>query len=1031
MAKYYQQWDDFNTYTIGTNIANHTARGAIVDRKPKYGTLLTVPVKRRFLKIGNTANAWAGVSLDAVDSDANRATVSAATCVIIDQMTTDNVYLFIRGAGGVTGGVYAQINKSTNTFALGHLIAGAGTLLNSTSVTWQTGHSYFITVTGSGTAVSAKVWDAALGKDGYSTASNLLGTTTVTAAGWVGLAQYNLTSTLEEAGFNFLSVATNGDAIVIPRTNRDYSNWLEDQSASRVILAKMNYLKYNSSGTPAYTQTGTVYLSNYGYTSQSYDSPANTHFNNYITSVPTFAREMPVALSGTPSLNFGQMIVSNPIDTTVALAQALEFKFTMAGGGGNEYNYWKIAQPSYVIPAGSRLEYDFYIDPANPVINNGPGGVEVDLTTAPTNGRTAGWVDTLGDTCQSLNSFAPHYVGGVWYTRTLPFVASMIGKTISNFAIASEADTAGNYRALYRNIRITNASGVTLLTLWNGGQPTYNVVDYGNGASATTVKVVNASMSANATPNPGSKGVRDNWLRVRWDRDGFEMLHGDPSWPLHDFRHLIRGRVGNPTAPTKSLLQFPLSDMSEFFNKPLVTEKYTTGDYIDQYKPLLIGRVSNHIEPPLIDPITRKYQLSKITSPATLLALFHVYNNGIEILGIATSISAVNIGTDVMTSAVNHGMTAGYVVQFQGAAPPAGLSTFVNYYVIAAGLTLNTFSLSATQGGAAVNLTGAGTGAGFRGQGWDTNYSDATFTLADSPGENARITVSEAKVSSAFGIEPDLFNQAVFEEGALSLNYKDQATFDNFSDTGSGASFTYAGLWVDTQLNTLQDVIGRIQTGLQAWSSFTADGLYQIGTIIPPVTAPVKYFTESNISLDGVRMVDRIRPIDQATTVMTYGPAFLTNGPFESTDPALKQGYSVYNPYVAPSPVAPPLDNFPAEADPNTVSRYDFIYSIAAGGFSRIKDLFSKPVGIFEFDTTLYGLDVNIGDVVSVDYPRMEWKQWSSTDPVSPDNPANVDDSKLATVIGTSVNMDSAGAFKVKIKCFRHILGYYPDSDLS
>jgi hypothetical protein len=65
----------------------------------------------------------------------------------------------------------------------------------------------------------------------------------------------------------------------------------------------------------------------------------------------------------------------------------------------------------------------------------------------------------------------------------------------------------------------------------------------------------------------------------------------------------------------------------------------------------------------------------------------------------------------VVTWAGGHGLTAGAPVVFATTgALPTGLTAGTTYYVVAAGITSTTFSVSATPGGAAINTTGAGSG---------------------------------------------------------------------------------------------------------------------------------------------------------------------------------------------------------------------------------------------------------------------------------------------------------------------------------
>lgn len=80
-----------------------------------------------------------------------------------------------------------------------------------------------------------------------------------------------------------------------------------------------------------------------------------------------------------------------------------------------------------------------------------------------------------------------------------------------------------------------------------------------------------------------------------------------------------------------------------------------------------------------------------------------------------------NVSTDVFT-ATSHGLSNGTIIFFQntGGAVPAGLSLNTPYYIITA--TTNTFQVSATSGGSAVNITDTGSG---------TNTYSSQFLVPD------------------------------------------------------------------------------------------------------------------------------------------------------------------------------------------------------------------------------------------------------------------------------------------------------------
>ena len=79
---------------------------------------------------------------------------------------------------------------------------------------------------------------------------------------------------------------------------------------------------------------------------------------------------------------------------------------------------------------------------------------------------------------------------------------------------------------------------------------------------------------------------------------------------------------------------------------------------------------------------------------------------------ISESTVTISIATPGVVSWTAHGLAAGQPVIFtnEGGALPTGLTEGTVYYVVAAGLTANSFSVSATKGGAAIDTTGTSTG---------------------------------------------------------------------------------------------------------------------------------------------------------------------------------------------------------------------------------------------------------------------------------------------------------------------------------
>jgi len=321
VTKYFTAWDNFAVDTIGTDVAGWTERGSTGpnSQAPAYGTPC---FKKRYLALKSSSSATpmrSALSWDAIDADANRDDVDMVSAFSYDAATVNQLWLYARGVGGAATApdecYMGIVDKSTGTNNLIIARRNAATTITTiatASLTLASGKNYLVRFRVNGTALKLRVWDAALGRAGEPSTWNLETTdATWSAAGWVGLGMNNAGVADQVAPFNFLAVGTNGDSAVCPRTNAEYSAWLASQEAIRVITARMAFTGYDSSGSP-YTATRYAYVSNHGYTSHAQDTPASQHFDNYISAVPTFSREMPAALSGQAVVNFGEMRLRNP-----------------------------------------------------------------------------------------------------------------------------------------------------------------------------------------------------------------------------------------------------------------------------------------------------------------------------------------------------------------------------------------------------------------------------------------------------------------------------------------------------------------------------------------------------------------------------------------------------------------------------------------------------------------------------------------------------------------------------------------------
>jgi len=1084
----FQAWDDFDTYTIGTNVAGYTLRGGGAPTyKPQYSTTAILPYKRRYLEFLTDATTdYHAVSRDAVDSDANRATFDIVFGFAMSLNTVEELHVYARGqgAGTMTDFVRAAIVLGTGAIRIDKMVGSAytaGSGASAGTVTLTAGHSYLGRFRGNGGAISLKIWDASLGAfadrqfTGEPTAFNLTPTGfTPTAAGWVAFGGKHSTLTAKVAAFNFDATATNADVAVCPRTNAERTAWLAKQDVLRIVVAKMKATGYDSSGSP-YTKTIKAYIANHGFTSSAQDTPALQHFDAAITAVPAISREMPAALSGQVEVKIGNMRVANPRTGADILRWGV-----LSGSAGAYFSTpdsvaasitgdidvrcrvaltdWTPLNPmtfvSKTINAGN-YAWDFYIDSGGTQINFriSVDGTALSVASKPFAGPTDGSIKWLRATRVASSGVVTFYQSddGITWSQISTTGSTTAGAMFDGTDPLRVGQGAASPAAgiVYRAL-IYNGIAGTLVVDFNPNS--YRVGTTWTSATAE-VWTINGTASVASSPIPGTleSGTRDDWLRVHWLRDGFELLMGgiDPAtgraWPLHDFLHVLRGRLGNPTAPDLKTIEFPIADMSEALQAPLTSHKFTTDDLVGQYFPILLGRVTKQVDLIPVDYANLRYICafgSMYTTPVYTEVHTSVSDNNVEVRGPGgLTISAVNAGTDTLTASANHGMVDGYRVWFDGSvgSPPAPLANEVIYYAVSTTVGGADFKLSLTRGGAAIDITGTTTGAHFDGYGYDfEEYFDNSrlltrVRLAASPTVGGRLTMSNLKAGAVYADTADagtLLASAIFDIGGISLNYKDASKFSTLIAAQSGYK---VGLWTDMQPHTINEIAGQIAAGANCWYGMAPDGLIQVGALALPGTS-VLSLDRSDIA--DVHIGDAIRPVDFSKAVVTYAPAFLTQGPITQVGAAsTQQPYSTMAPYSYGA-AGTPLDDHPDRQDADATRRIGLIASTEATATSlrgELVTLYKHKLGLFDVATAkLTPLEANIGDTVSIDFPRLGFKQWSASDPASPDNTATID-SRLAVVVGHYLkpNKEGTSYSRVDLKVMRRIPGYYATANLN
>jgi hypothetical protein len=476
---------------------------------------------------------------------------------------------------------------------------------------------------------------------------------------------------------------------------------------------------------------------------------------------------------------------------------------------------------------------------------------------------------------------------------------------------------------------------------------------------------------------------------MKWKKSTITVQLGDPSWPRHDFRPFFVGRLKPPKGADNDSINFDLGELAEAYADQLQTNVFSGGaglNFEGEYLPLAIGR-PRFVEPPLFDSTNNKYKLHDGAIVDQMLTW--VYTDGPLVMADGSSLSNIAAKTITVVDTVNdritvagHGASVNAVMIFTGATP-APLAPNTRYYVITV-ISANVVELSATRGGAKINITGGTVGAG---------VSIHSFDIDASVGELALIAAASGRIVVGY-VEQSGTNQErianmidwiVFTKLGLPQDYRDDDTLSALETAMLDDGYD-AGIWIDRRGSTAAAALDQVCNRSNTWITHAPDGVLEAGRIELPLSTAVRAFTDKDVAQGTLRQLPSILPIDFTQTRTRYRPVWLTGGPYFV---AGVEASSLLEPKYSYGAAGTPIDTAP-QGDTQPKAEFDTVFEDGTLEQARLATLFQKTIGVFSFSTHLGAMRVKLGQTIQLVHPRKGWKVYTASDGPSPDNPGGV-----------------------------------------
>lgn len=393
-------------------------------------------------------------------------------------------------------------------------------------------------------------------------------------------------------------------------------------------------------------------------------------------------------------------------------------------------------------------------------------------------------------------------------------------------------------------------------------------------------------------------GQLDFLLKAIVDGRDIRFYLGDADWARNDFQLVLVACMQRVVAANESEITIKLTDRRILLDARVGGNAIGgSGPAARQLAPLVLN-YSRNLELTLYDSTALTY---KVASNYSELGLLELRDSGVAFAtdtpftGVTNANLTANTGTEVL-SLTSHGLIDNDVVSFAGTDIFAGLSLSTEYWVISS--TANTFKLSATRGGAAVDITGStfsGSLTCSRKRYKSTLASDGLIQMASSPAGRITATVW---ISSGY-LPFALMSSLISTYGGLASSDIDSSAF-SAADTALAAKLqlapTYSAmhsLVLKDQVNLI-DLLVEISNNAFGWFGIDYQGRVTAGIIDPPTIstqAAARTLTASEVDADGIGIENIPIGVGTATLYCDRNETIQTDGLASSLTAAQRDIY--------------------------------------------------------------------------------------------------------------------------------------------